>query len=154
MKKFLFSILLSSLALNMFSQSTTGFVQVEKLENSKEYSWFKDGYNSYEPDKLVIDSMQALPPTYSLIVFGGTWCDDTRALLPKLYKFSDQVNISRADISLYMLDEKKQSPEGLEKKYNIINVPTFIVLKDGAETGRIVESVKVSLEKDLYSLMH
>jgi hypothetical protein len=52
-----------------------------------------------------------------------------------------------------MLDEQKQSPDGLEKKYKVSNVPTFIVLKDGEEKGRVVESVKVSLEKDLYELM-
>jgi thiol-disulfide isomerase/thioredoxin len=152
-KPLLFLSLLLCFVLNGFAQSSMGFIDIDKVEASKEFSWFRDGYASYEPDKLTLDSMVSLPSNYKILVFGGTWCSDTRDLLPKLYKCSDQVNVSRADISVYLLDEKKTSPEGLEKKYNVTNVPTFIVLKDGKEKGRITESVNRSIEKDLLTIM-
>lgn len=135
------------------AQTLTGFVDIEKIESDKHNEWFNKTYSSYEPNKLVMDSMMALPSDYKLLVFGGTWCEDTQDLLPKLYKCSDQVNISRADIALYLLDEQKLSAQGLEKKYNITNVPTFIVLKNGEEQGRITETVKHSIEQDLLDIM-
>ena len=42
-------------------------------------------------------------------------------------------------ISLIAVDRKKQTIHNLNKQYNITNVPTFIVLKDGKEVGRVVE---------------
>jgi thiol-disulfide isomerase/thioredoxin len=137
----------------MLAQISPGFIDIDKVESSKDFGWFRDGYATYEPDKIVLDSMVSLPSSYKILVFGGTWCSDTRDLLPKLFKCSDQVNVSRTDISVYLLDEKKTSPEGLEKKYNITNVPTFIVMKDGQEKGRITESVTYSIEKDLLKIM-
>lgn len=146
-------ILFLMITLNGFAQNHTGFTDIDSIENNNEYSWFGTNYRSYEPDKLVIDSMMSLPSEYKLLVFGGVWCDDTQNLLPKLYKCSDHVNISRSDISLYLLDEEKQSSQGLEKTYKITNVPTFIVLKNGVEAGRITESVQSTLENDLLQIM-
>lgn len=153
MKKLAILLLVMFAGTALYSQSTTGFVDVESIENNKQAAWFTNTYSAYEPDKLVIDSMMSLPSDYKVLVFGGIWCDDTKNLLPKLYKCSDQVNISRADISLYLLDEQKHSPQGLEKQYNITSVPTFIVMQNGAEKGRITEAVRSSLEKDLLHIM-
>lgn len=132
-------------------QSTDGFIDIEKIESSND--WFSKGYLAYEPDKIFSDSIRSLPADRKVIVFAGLWCSDTRDLIPKFYKLSDQVNISRADISLYLLDENKHSQEELEKQFAVTNVPTFIILKDGKEIGRVVESVKTTIEQDLYLLM-
>lgn len=124
-----------------------------EFEKNKENTWFVHAYDKYEPDRITTDSMMSLPSNQQILIFGGMWCSDTKELLPKFFKMSDQVNISRGDVTVYFVDEQKKSEQGLEKKYNITSVPTFIVLKDGEEKGRIVETVKTSIEKDLLRLM-
>jgi thiol-disulfide isomerase/thioredoxin len=75
-----------------------------------------------------------------MIVFGGTWCEDTQNLLPMFYKLINQSNYPEKRITLVGVDRQKQSGNDLSAKYNIKNVPAFIVLKnDGTEVGRVVE---------------
>ena len=90
-----------------------------------------------------------MPADATLLVFAGTWCSDTQNLLPKFYKSLDDAGIARERVKLYLLDEQKNSPEQLEKQYQVVSVPTFIVLQNGKELGRIVESVQQSIEADL-----
>jgi hypothetical protein len=54
---------------------------------------------------------------------------------------------------LYLLDKKKKSPLKREVDYKITAVPVFILLKDGKEKGRIVESTERSIEEDLLELI-
>jgi thiol-disulfide isomerase/thioredoxin len=74
-----------------------------------------------------------------MVVFGGTWCEDTQNLLPKFYQLVNASGYPQSKISLIAVDRKKQTINDLSKIYNISNVPTFIVLKDGKEVGRVVE---------------
>ena len=52
------------------------------------------------------------------------------------------------------MDRDKKSGEGIEKQYKIERVPTFIVLKNGVEVGRVVESVENSIEADLAAIFN
>ena len=53
-------------------------------------------------------------------------------------------------ITLVAVDRAKTGPDNLHKTYNITNVPTFIVLKDGKEVGRVVEYGKEGvIDKEL-----
>ncbi|HYE54697.1 MAG TPA: thioredoxin family protein, partial [Chitinophagaceae bacterium] len=73
------------------------------------------------------------------IVFGGTWCDDTKVILPRFYSLADAASIPADHISLIGVDRNKKTLGYLTESLNIINVPTVIVLKDGKEIGRVVE---------------
>jgi hypothetical protein len=128
----------------------TGKVKVESI---KDYDWFKKGYSDYQPDTAVVKGIENNMGSYSILVFGGTWCSDTKDLLPKFYKTTDASNISQERIILYLLNDRKKSTDRMEKKYRVNAVPVFIVLKDGMEIGRIVESVDKSIEEDLLKLI-
>ena len=90
---------------------------------------------------------------YSLHRFGGTWCGDTKRELPKFFKIMALAKIPAENIELYGVDRSKESGDGIREKYNIVSVPTFILISGGKEIGRIVEYPKNSLELDMVDLL-
>jgi hypothetical protein len=125
----------------------TGKADPAQIE--RDFKWFDDGYKNYQPDKDAVSSLKTKLPEYRIIIFGGTWCPDTQRILPGFYKTIDQSGYSRENTVLYLLDKKMRSAEKLEEKYQVNSVPTFILLKNNVETGRIIENPKASIETDL-----
>ena len=132
----------------------TGKTDIQKLTDAKAYPWFNANYQSYKPAATTAAELKKnLPADATILVFGGTWCSDTQNLLPKFYKTLDEAGIPRKKVELYLVDEQKNSPEALEKQYGVISVPTFIVLQQGEERGRVVESIQESIEADLLKIV-
>ncbi|MCW3126123.1 MAG: thioredoxin family protein [Bacteroidetes bacterium] len=117
------------------------------------FPWFKKGYDAYKPAASPLKLIKASAPVLHIEVFGGTWCDDTHELLPKFYKVADAVKISDSQITLHLVGRDKTTKDGSSAKYKIVNVPTYVVIKNGVEIGRIVESVKTSIEADLAAIL-
>ncbi len=87
------------------------------------------------------------------MVFFGQWCSDSRRDVPRFLKIVDLAGTSLGRVTLYALDRKKKSPEGLEGQYRIERVPTFVFLKQGKEIGRIVEMPRTTLEGDMLGIL-
>lgn len=117
-----------------------------------DFKWFEKGYRDYHPDETAIARLKAKLPAYRILIFAGTWCPDTQRILPGFYKAIDEAGYPRENTSLYLLDKKRHSAERLEEKYQVHSVPSFIILKNGEETGRIVENPKAGIEADLAEL--
>jgi thiol-disulfide isomerase/thioredoxin len=46
-----------------------------------------------------------------VLAFGGTWCDDTKAILPKFYALADAAGLAQDRITLLGVDaEQKNNP--------------------------------------------
>lgn len=88
-----------------------------------------------------------------VLVFMGTWCSDSKREVPRFLRIVDGSGMTAADVDLYGLDRKKKSPDGLEEKYAIERVPTFIFLRKGKEIGRIVETPRTTLEGDILDIL-
>ena len=117
------------------------------------FIWFRSGCENYKPNLLAIENIKSKFKNCELIVFGGTWCDDTQHLLPPFYKVMQLAAIDKNKVTLYLLDKQKQSPAKTEVEYKITNIPTFILFNVGIEIGRITEQVKQSIEQDLADLL-
>lgn len=117
------------------------------------FDWFRKPYDDYVPNPSAMDVLRQKATGISFLVFGGTWCEDTQKLLPLFVKVTDLAGISRNNITLYFTDRDKHTPEGLENQYGVTRVPTFIMMKNGVEVGRITESVSQSVEADLADLL-
>src|SRR5574343_888947 len=119
--------------------------------------WFNMFYNSYETDSLRIDSIRPLLADKKITIFMGTWCDDSRREVSLFYKILDKLGYPSDSVQLIMVTNKpelyKQSPQHEEKGRNITLVPTIIIESGKKELGRIVETPKASLEKDLLGIV-
>ena len=71
---------------------------------------------------------------------------------PRMLKILDSAGMKSEKISLIGVDINKTEPNGREQLYNLKNTPTFILLRNGKEIGRIVERPQISLESDLINL--
>jgi len=131
-----------------------GIINRSILENDTSFKWFKENMKWGQADETAVAAFKQKRKQFKLIIFGGTWCEDTQNILPKIYRVVDQSGYSEKNITLVAVDRKKQTINDLHTIYKIKNVPTFIVLKDGKEIGRVVEYGKSgSTEKDLVEIV-
>lgn len=131
-----------------------GVINRSIIEHDTLFAWFKENMKWGQTDEAAIAVFKQKANQFKMIVFGGTWCEDTQNILPKFYRLIDKSNYPEKNIVLIGVDRKKETINDLHKKYNIANVPTFIVLKDGKEIGRVVEYGKSGLiEKDLMEIV-
>jgi len=118
--------------------------------------WFEKNYGDYAVDSVLADKLKGLLPGKTIVVFMGTWCGDSRREVPRLIRILDFCNFSDEQLKLIMVDYQdgayKQSPQHEEKGRQIFRVPSIIVLSGKKEIGRIVESPRKSLEKDLLDI--
>ncbi|HEX3024928.1 MAG TPA: thioredoxin family protein [Chitinophagaceae bacterium] len=131
-----------------------GIINRSIIENDTSFAWFKENMKWGQVDEAAVDAFKQHANQFKLIVFGGTWCEDTQNVLPKFYRLIDKSNYPEKNIALIGVDRKKQTINNLSKKYNITNVPTIIVVSKGKEIGRVVEYGKSgSVEKDLIEIV-
>jgi hypothetical protein len=121
-------------------------------------SWFEKNYADYTVDSATADLLRAKLAGKQLRIFMGTWCGDSRREVPRIFKILDYCGVAPSAIQLIMVNDTdsayKQSPGHEEKGLNIFRVPDLLVCKGDLELGRIVESPRVSLEKDLLVILN
>ena len=126
-----------------------GTINRALLEKDTAFAWFKESMQYGKPNDAAVTAFQQNKSKFTMLIFGGTWCEDTQNLLPKFYKLVDKSGYPESNITLIAVDRQKQALNNLNITYNITNVPTFIVLKDGKEVGRVVEYGKGDIVKEL-----
>lgn len=126
-----------------------------ELEN---HPFLKDSFNlnykNYKPEKRVLSNIEPfLDKNISIKIIMGTWCDDSRLLVPQFLKVMDKLRFNKRKIELIGLDNEKKSQDNYHEIYDIINVPTFIFYRKDKEINRIVEITIETLEKDIFSIL-
>jgi len=116
-----------------------------------EFPAFKREYTAYQPSEAELEAVSALEDDTLLILF-ATWCHDSEREVPRLLKTLDVSGVDMPNVRLFAVDRKKDDPEGIAKTHGLEYTPTFILLKDGAEVGRVVERASTSLTQDLQAL--
>ena len=88
-------------------------------------------------------------------MFGGTWCEDTQFVLPKFFKLQEMSGVADTAITFFGVNRAKKSLASIADAFNVINVPTIIIMKDGKEAGRIVEYGKTGKwDKELADILN
>jgi thiol-disulfide isomerase/thioredoxin len=123
------------------------------LQAEELFPWFGVAYRSYVPEPETLEKIKSSSPGKKFLVFVGTWCTDTKRELPRFLKVTDGAGIPKEDIQLIFVDRNKKAKDNSTEENKIVNIPTFILLVDGKEKGRIVEETKQSMEKDLLDLL-
>ena len=121
-----------------------GIISREILMADTSLTWMNSA-KSFAPEKKAIDVLNKNKDSIQLLVFIGTWCEDSHVILPKLYSLTDAAGFSKDRITLIGVDRNKTTLSHLTEALGIINVPTIMVMKNGKEMGRIVEYGKYGM---------
>ena len=167
-KKILFSALFSLLFVTAaFSQDVNkiikdpmmgmnvmaGTCNLDGLQHGIFGPWFNYQYKSYKPDSIVVQDIQKkLKKTQITIVF-GSWCGDSKMQVGRFYKILSDAGYNMDHLKAIAVDRALKVPGSDISNLDIKRVPTFIVSSHGKEIGRIVESPKRTLEKDLQNIL-
>ncbi len=116
-----------------------GMISKYILLNDSSFTWYKPSISVYSPSAEVVQAMSGASENTSIILFGGTWCEDTQNILPKFFTIQEKSGFPDSRISFFGTDRNKKVIGNIAKVMGITNVPTIIVLKDGKEVGRVVE---------------
>ena len=130
-----------------------GECKFEDLLKEPTFDWMQKGMNEYTPDSASLLFLKKNLAQYDIVVMMGTWCGDTKDLLPKFYKTLQMANYPLLQLTMYGLNRKKEALNYEEQLYKVKNIPVFILFKNHKEIGRITESVEQSIEKDLVKLV-
>lgn len=107
-----------------------------------------------QPDPAAAQALAAVEPGAEVAVFLGTWCSDSRREVPRLWKALDATGgMATFAIRYIGVDREKKEPAAAIAASDIRFLPTFIVQRDGRETGRIVETSPHGVEQDLLDLL-
>jgi hypothetical protein len=153
------SMLLSTLT---FAQTTAskasngkktlkGKIEMKTLMNDSAFAWFYTGVNGYQPNDNMLNYIKDNRGKFNIVAVVGTWEEQSRVLLPALYKIMILGGSPDEQVLTYGADEKLQSDA--PQDYKIKKLPTFILFREGKEIGRVSGEVGESLESDMAKIL-
>ena len=81
-----------------------------------------------------------------LIDFWASWCGPCKMVAPVVNELADELADS-VKVCKINIDEE----QNLAVKYNVMSIPTFVVIKNGKETGR---SIGVQDKSELMNIIN
>lgn len=120
-------------------KSLKGFLDRATLQSDSSFNWFAENYSAYSAHKEGLASFQQYKDSVQLLVFMGTWCEDSHFIIPRLYAMIDAAVFNEKKITVIGADRSKQSWGGIMEALSVKNVPTIIIYHQGKELGRVVE---------------
>ncbi len=128
-----------------------GKLDLKALTSDTAYAWFYTGVNKYQPNDNMLNYIKSNRDKFNIVAVIGTWDAQSRELFPRLYKVMVLAGSPETQMTIFGADEKLDT--GAPQDYKIKKVPTFIVMKEGKEIGRITHSVDESVEADLAKIL-
>jgi len=119
------------------SKILKGLISRDMLEGDTAFKWFHENQAGYTPDAQEAAVIKAKGPQVQFLVFGGTWSENTKVILPRFFSLLDAASFSRDQVTLIGVDRNQKTTNHLSESMHIRSIPTFIVLKDGQEVGRV-----------------
>ena len=127
-----------------------GKVTFDDLVKEPSFDWMQTAYKTH---KKAMKVLKADLHKYKVLVFMGTWCGDSKDLLPQLYKVLTEAGYPMANVTMYGVDRTKAVANGANEIYKITNVPTIILIDTEREIGRVTETVNKNIETDLAGII-
>lgn len=132
-----------------------GIISREVLLSDTSFKWYAANQTGYSPNSEAVEELRKNADSLELIVFMGTWCEDSQFIIPKLYMLLDASGFPKDRVTLIGVDRSKKTLSHLAEALNITNVPTIIAMKDGKEIGRVIEYGTYGLfDKELGEIIH
>lgn len=132
-----------------------GIISREVLQSDTSFKWYAENLKGYSPNAAAVEGLKKNKDSVQLLVFMGTWCEDSHNIIPKFYSLLDAAGFPQDRLTLIGVDREKKTLSHLAEALNIKNVPTIIVMKNGKEAGRVVEFGKYGLfDKELGEIIN
>ena len=124
------------------------------LETDTSFTWFASTYKNYKARPDALENIQKQKDSIEIVVFMGTWCEDSHFIIPQLFALLDSAKFPAEKSSLIGVDRNKKTIGRLSEALNVTLVPTILVFKNGKELGRIVEFGKYGMfDKELAEIL-
>jgi thiol-disulfide isomerase/thioredoxin len=140
-----------------FSEQSTwllGYLSPSQFSQPPHSEWYIKGYDEYQPEQKAITNLQTIKvDDLSITVVMGTWCPDSRREVPRFMRILDLWQFPPGKVTFIGVDNTKLAPVGDFDRLEIERVPTFIILKNNVEAGRIIENPETSLEQDIINIL-
>ncbi len=131
-----------------------GILSREILLNDADFAWMKNDISWYKPNAECVTNLTTVKDTIQLLVFVGTWCEDSQIVFPQLLKMLDQVGFDMKRLTVIGIDRKKTTLGSLTQALGVTKAPTIMVLKSGKEIGRVEEFGKYGIyDKELAEVL-
>ncbi len=121
----------------------------EFLENPGYQSWYTPGYEAYPSSidqaafQTAVDQISARlaaeEGNYSaiLVIKPNCGCQHTQREMPRVMKTLDAAGLPHDRVEVWLTDTRLAGIDEIKDAYGIDIAPTFLIVKDGVETGRI-----------------
>ncbi len=116
-----------------------GMLSKEVLQYEPKFTWFTNNATGYIPNVAAVAALKTNGSKIQIVAFGGTWCEDTQNIIPKFYALLTAAGFNQAQLTLWGTDRAKKTYGNLAEALGITNVPTFIIMQNGKELGRVIE---------------
>ncbi|HOW10674.1 MAG: thioredoxin family protein [Bacteroidales bacterium] len=144
-------------AMTNFSEPSTwllGYIQPFQFTGMPHAEWYLKGFESYSPAGDAIEKLKGInQDDLTIKIVLGTWCPDSRREVPRFMKVLEQWGFPSGKVTFIGVDISKNAPVGGYEELGIERVPTFIIMKNKIETGRIIENPVTSLEQDMLNIL-
>ncbi len=128
-----------------------GRVQYQTILNYFE-DW-KAEADTVQPDSAIVAQFKAIKQPYHILLFLGTWCPDSRHGVPPFMAVLNAAANPLLKLEIIGVTRDKEDPEGLAQKYHIERVPTFVILHEGKEIGRLIEFPEETFARDFLKII-
>jgi thiol-disulfide isomerase/thioredoxin len=122
----------------------------ETLDHDQRYA---DGAFIYIPDADAVEVFKAVTNPVIFKVFYRTDCGDSVREVPRFIKTLQLADNDNFKVEMVGVNVAKTQPAELLKGWGIKFVPTFVVLHDGQEVGRVIERAEENIEIDLSKIL-
>jgi thiol-disulfide isomerase/thioredoxin len=116
-----------------------GFVTKKQIAGDSTFAWYQQNLKYFKPQKAQIEVIKEKAYDFQLILFTGTWCHDSQQIIPKYFSLLEAAEFPDHRMLIIAVDRQKNAPANMQRQFNVVNVPTLIIMKDGKEVGRIEE---------------
>lgn len=116
-----------------------GIITKADILTDTSFGWYQKNLQYFKPNTEAVAAIKPKVGQVQIVLFAGTWCHDSQQILPKYLSTLEAAGFNEEQLTIIACDRAKTTIANLHRAFNITNVPTLVLLKNGKEVGRIVE---------------
>ena len=129
----------------------TGKIEPQTLDTTLRQYPDYDGH--YQANSKFVEQLSQIETPTHIVVIIGTWCPDCHRDIPRFMSILNAADNKNISLEYIGVDREKQDPQGHSKHYDFTRLPTYLVLQNNKEIGRIIERPQTTLEQDLIEIL-